>query len=338
MPKKVALVDIDGCLVQDGKLNLALVEKLKQYDEVILFTQRSKFIQKKNANNWLMLDLHKGNNILITPDAADQLSALLGKNVKVSTSVDRFFGKPLAYYESELKPFEQNLKAALRGEVDEIDFSPIQAEVDKESPVLRELLRQGDDVSAGSFYPKDKVDQYVTLTGALPALLDTDEEIVIDFFDDHPENLQEIIDHKHLPIKPNCFIVAKQHISTLSSFNQHKSSAPNDTEAVARGAVTDTIASLRNYKKDRYDEWQQTGSEYKSNWAAIFKHQVGSARNKISAVDKAIQILSGVEEVKVSAAELKALKDGRVKELLGNSIDRIEEYMNEQHSHSKGLT
>ena len=34
--KRVTFVDIDGCSVQRGKLNLTLVEQLKSYDEVIL--------------------------------------------------------------------------------------------------------------------------------------------------------------------------------------------------------------------------------------------------------------------------------------------------------------
>ncbi|MCE3044297.1 hypothetical protein [Legionella sp. 16cNR16C] len=339
MTKKVALVDIDGCLIQDGKLNLALAEKLKAYDEVILFTQRSKYIQTIQANIWRGGDPVTENDILVTPDAVDKLSALLGKQVKVSTSVDRFFNSPLSYYETELKPFEQNLKKALIEQGEDLNLAPFREVVTQEEVVVRQLLAQAPEVNAADFYPKGKVEQFVTLTGALPTILKTDEEIEVDFFDDHPDNLQEIIDHPHLPIKPNCFVVANHHVSTLSSFNKHQSNNISRTEAVIRGEFSDIINNLQSYKQARADEWKKSGSEYGSNWARIFKHEVGSARNKISAVDKAIQILSGVEGVEVSAGELKALKDGRVKEYLGDKINLIESYINEQqNANTRGLS
>ncbi|WP_454782181.1 hypothetical protein [Legionella sp. WA2022007384] len=101
--KKVALVDIDGCLLINGKLNLDLVKLLREgdYDEIILFTQRSKFVQSLNIPNQIMA----GNELKTTEDAVTHLSEALGRPVKVSTSVDFMLVKPLAYFD-ELKPVE----------------------------------------------------------------------------------------------------------------------------------------------------------------------------------------------------------------------------------------
>ncbi|HHF7374667.1 hypothetical protein [Legionella bozemanae] len=101
--KKVALVDIDGCLLIKGELNLNLVKRLREggYDEIILFTQRSKFVQSLN------LPMLTDDTLKSTADAVASLSAALeGKPIKVSTSVDSMFGEQFAYFD-QLKSFEE---------------------------------------------------------------------------------------------------------------------------------------------------------------------------------------------------------------------------------------
>ncbi len=102
MKKEIALVDIDGCILQDGKLNEDLLKKLIQgnYDQIILFTQRSKFLQVTNLKH------HQDSHLKTTEDVATELSRRLDKEVKVSTSVDTMFGAQFDYFD-KLKSFER---------------------------------------------------------------------------------------------------------------------------------------------------------------------------------------------------------------------------------------
>lgn len=120
MVDKVALVDIDGCLVQDGKLNMALVERLKSggYDNIALFTQRSKYMM---YYRWMRGESPSESPLFLTPDIVEAL-AKEGLNVTVSTSVDHCFGAPLAYYDGQLAPFERLYEPLLSA------YKPIEGE------------------------------------------------------------------------------------------------------------------------------------------------------------------------------------------------------------------
>lgn len=57
----------------------------------------------------------------------------------------------------------------------------------------------------------------------------------------------------------------------------------------------------------------------------IFRPDVLSATTKISAAKKAIRILQGEENVQMTENELKALQQGRSKEIIGDALDTIKE-------------
>lgn len=111
MVDKIALVDIDGCLVRDGELNMALVERLKSegYDQIALFTQRSKFMLYEKLSH----GIPSNTTLYYTPDIVEALEKH-GLSVKVSTSVDHYVGEPLQYYD-ELAKFERQYQQFLVG-------------------------------------------------------------------------------------------------------------------------------------------------------------------------------------------------------------------------------
>lgn len=325
MTKRVALVDIDGCLVQNGKLNAALVKKLQNYDEIILFSQRSKFIQTQQAKFWAADVFRDPTEILVTPDAVDQLSKALNKPIKVSTSVDRFFGSPGKYYERELKEFENKLKKELLLQGEELNLAEFQELCQSEESVLRELLGVASNIPGDDFYPRGKVEQYVSLTGALPKLLNTNDELVVDFFDDHPKNLQEIIDHPHLPIRPNCFVVQGEHMCSLADFNQKESVS----EMIPKQIVIqmEVIDNLKNYKKNLAET-----INHSSKIGSFFNHRI-TAKEQIRAIDKAIQILADTDvNVNLSSKDLNILRKSPLNTILGNTLSQIEQYAT-QHEH-----
>jgi hypothetical protein len=325
MTKRVALVDIDGCLVQNGKLNMALVKKLQEYDEIILFTQRSKYIQTMQASIW-RADPINPKDILITPDAVEQLSKALSKPVKVSTSVDRFFGSPLKYYDRQLKDFEIQLKDRLieHGEMLSLDGFERQYR-ESEVPIIRKLAHAAAGADPSTFYPRGKVEQYVSLTGQLPAILDTREEITVDFFDDHPENLQEIMDHEHLPIEPTCYVVGGKHMCTLEDYNHKRPQGELNTQRCVmhieeHNKIEAAIDKLKAHKKLLAE--QPAG---RTDKLMSFFHVHASVNQQISAIDKAIQILSGAD-VDLSERDLRILKQQPIKKILGDLMLKVDEY------------
>lgn len=328
MPKKAAFVDIDGCLVIEGKLNQALVEQLKAYDEIILFTQRSMYLQVGQISRSYLLSGEVGEDTIVnTCDAVDALSKAIGKKVKVSTSVDQCFGPPTEYYETALKPFEQQLKEEAASKKDKLDFAPFNKRVSDEAAVVRKHFGIEDERAApDTFYPQGKVEQCQGLMSHLPQLLGT-EDITVDFFDDSKRNLNEVID-SDLRQKPNCMVVSGTYICPIAKFHEKYGidADPRDRKIQAK-LQEDPIAKLSQYIAIREAERESSDprSEYKSKWAEIFRPDVLSATTKISAAKKAIRILQGEENVVMTENELKALQQGRSKDLIGDAIDIIKE-------------
>ena len=195
--KKVALVDIDNCLLQNGALNIALVERLKSdgYDEIILFTQRSKFIQEGQ----LFYHVNDGHNGLVsTPDILQALSEQGLPDVKVSTSVDQYHGQPTEYYHRDsdgLGAFESRWLAALRKQEEHVDRSSFTLEKNKEIEGVRASLRLSLDAHPNSFYPRGKVDQYQhLLKEKLLRDIPEGQQLQVDYFDDSGSNIFEIMD------------------------------------------------------------------------------------------------------------------------------------------------
>lgn len=240
--KRVALVDIDGCMDQSGKLNEELIKKLSSgnYDEIVLFTQRCKHVQ---AANFKYSELDPK---MITADVVQQVSEALKKPVRLSTSIDEKMGKPFGYL-NELNNFETlcmynfqlSMKLAehnnavkqitsLEKEMQALppkqkkERNKLQQKIDNLQPYLlsekelqeiKDIQEQVDKAEqaemkiVGEKYPKDKVSQYKTVQAQFR--IDTE----FDFYDDKFDNLNEITDSNEIERKPTCFLVAKQHIS-----------------------------------------------------------------------------------------------------------------------------
>lgn len=132
MVDKIALVDIDGCLVQDGELNMALVERLKSegYHQIALFTQRSKFMLYEKLRH----GIPSNTTLYYTPDIVAALEKQ-GLSVKVSTSVDHYVGEPLQYYD-ELAQFERQYQQFLVG------YDPTGNLNDAQASQLNDLYKQ----------------------------------------------------------------------------------------------------------------------------------------------------------------------------------------------------
>lgn len=163
----VAMEDIDGCLVieKNGEkiLNPALIAHLQQgdYQQIILFTQRSKFMRYEDCFKHDPLDPEKSppTALSTTPEIVDALTrslrAALGKNVdkiiQVSTSVDAVFGQALAYY-PQLADFERDYQK-LRSEYQQGDID--QATYLAEERVFKiDVLQELQDI-ARSLSPDD---------------------------------------------------------------------------------------------------------------------------------------------------------------------------------------
>lgn len=133
--KEIALVDIDGCLLLDGQLNLAVIEKMQRVQSEggknVLFTQR-------NAG----LLVIKANRALIQRDPVDEkLGTIAGilqtlrdeyglTDIQVSTSLDPFYGEPGQYYNDILKPFESALTALYSTALQEADPDDATCQID----------------------------------------------------------------------------------------------------------------------------------------------------------------------------------------------------------------
>lgn len=221
----VALVDIDGCLVVNGKLNPAVVKQLREggYDEIILFTQRSKFLQIGQISRAYLLGVPPEAGVIVTtPDAVAALEQELGKTIRVSTSVDQFFGGATEYYGAKdgLAEFESDIKAESSSKGMDAQLSPFNLQATIEAEFIREKLRSdpnlgenlqldADTRDTAALYPKGKVKQYQHLLEGLPTILSVENlnDTTIDFFDDRAGNLNEVFYDKHVIKPPNRLMV-----------------------------------------------------------------------------------------------------------------------------------
>lgn len=204
--KKVAFVDIDGCLLIDGQLNPALVEKLKGYDQVILFTQRSKMVQLINLG--LKASAHKEGEKVLTSDIRKALQEQLGKEIHLSSSVDSAMRREPMAYVQDIEAFETKLyplllkKADAAKELIPKEQGELERELERCHDEARDEAKRVAPPSAGytseelesrahEFYPEGKQEQYKTLRQAL-VVANPLEEIQIDFFDDSEANAEEV--------------------------------------------------------------------------------------------------------------------------------------------------
>lgn len=222
MGRKIAFVDIDSCLLIGGKLNPNLVEKLRTggYDEIVLFTQRSMYMQsgqiprtiqqaalekELDEPNALDLDTH----LHTTPQVIEALENALERTVKLSTSVDTYVGNQQSFgYKGTLMAYERELAAKHKAYCEQYSagdsseeaqraLATINAEMHEKLKVEQEAVKAGRqqevdeslaDALPNSYYPTDKVVQYEACTSAL-ALGDED---TVDYFDDRLENIVEV--------------------------------------------------------------------------------------------------------------------------------------------------
>lgn len=215
MTKKVALVDIDGCLIINGQLNMTLVNKLKQYDEIILFTQRSILMQYKNMQPYVTGLLETEDKLLTTFQVVEALQKELKKPVRVSSSLDQVFGFPLEYYEKKIKPYEEaylnddpNANAMMMREIDAV--------WEKSHPGEK----RGPEISPGTFYPEGKINQYVLVHAYLKSQQKfAKTPFTVDYFDDSRENLAEILGDQHQEeTKPSCKLVMGSEIINFDTY------------------------------------------------------------------------------------------------------------------------
>ncbi|CAM2903469.1 substrate of the Dot/Icm secretion system [Legionella steigerwaltii] len=205
--KKVALVDVDGCLLQNGELNQDLVKRLQEgnYDEIVLFTQRSKLVQSMSLPKKIMAE----DRLKSTADAVSALSEALNRPIKVSTSVDTMLGGQLAYFD-QLASFEERFLQLKLAE----DKGPLSAEDKKLKEDLEKEIEQEKAAilkykeehpkyksSDKDFYPVDKLRQLKHLRKELTK---DGSELEEDYFDDAYPNLENL---KKLEQKPNRFLV-----------------------------------------------------------------------------------------------------------------------------------
>lgn len=157
--KEIAFVDIDGCLIQDGILNLALVERLKvlkrQGHSICLFTQRNAGVLLKKAREDLRLQTagRSGNPLATTAGILAALAELGLTDVDVSTSTDHFFGAPYRYYPEVIAAFEQELQQAFETalcthvSIDSLLSAEAKAVIANESQLIETWLASGSEDS-----------------------------------------------------------------------------------------------------------------------------------------------------------------------------------------------
>lgn len=96
--KNIALVDIDGCMDLNGQLNEELLDRLRAgnakgpYNEIIFVTQRSKFMRE-----WEVNKAGYDPNFSRTDAIIKAVNQRTGLRCRLSTSVDPYLEKPLAY-------------------------------------------------------------------------------------------------------------------------------------------------------------------------------------------------------------------------------------------------
>lgn len=299
MTRRIALVDIDGCLLQEGKLNAELIERLKGYDEVILFTQRSKLVQKTNINAAFYLagpgnaqaESKTTEPLIITPDIAAALEKILKKPIRVSTSLDHLIGqrKPLEYAD-QVGDFERRFLEVLKKEdskkTDARDDT-FDAELEREVQSVRNGVGADSKMQPQQVYPMGKVEQYVALASLW-------KDCSVDYYDDNNKNLDEILAaaaQSRLRIIPNCILVEKHRMVP------HETISPERQEAASAFIV---------YIKSRQNEEKQNQKKIGKGISKLFTPEKRTGAVKISAAEKCVLRLAG-KPVDFTRAELESL-------------------------------
>lgn len=298
---KVALIDIDGCLVQNNQLNPEIIKRIKEenYDQVILFTQRAKFLQIGQISRKYILDDVKpsSQDIVTTEDAVQALQKQLGQEVMVSTSIDQYFGEPLQYYETSLKYFEQELKQDCQKHEEGFDQKKFNRYVSEELSILRQELQINDaTMPPVEYFPQKKDEQYKVLLNHLKQM-NPSANISIDFFDDRKANLAEVIQAKNIDIKPNCFIVHDQNIQSL--FKVHQYAHFTDQQSKGRFHFFDVKTDATKHYKHDYQNLK--GDYLKSQILSDYKKQLEATCSE-DEVKNIKEKFKRTEEYKILAA------------------------------------
>jgi hypothetical protein len=313
---KVALVDIDGCAVQDGKLNQTMVDILRKggYDQVFLFTQRNTFLQVAQITRaYAMADtIPNIDQVITTVDAVEQLSGAIGKPVAVSTSVDQFFGQPTAYYQETLAPFEKAVKEeALRARtksksMDDFNAKQFNPQIEADTERMRKQLGINDPrVNMANLIPEGKVNQYRFLINNLP--ISSNDAIEVDYFDDSMRNLDEFLG-EDLPVKPNLYLVSGQYAAPLATFDSKM--APHGREDELAVVQTKARYTDRGISRENATLLAKYGSELNKTIDAIShglpEKEEEKAHRRMKDLAAVTAFLKGSELEKTDMARVRA--------------------------------
>lgn len=322
MPKNIALINIDGHLAENGKFNNNLEEQLENFDEVILFTDRSIFKSLKQSPE---------KSSFFVCDFVENLSQTLKKPVRVFTTVDQYFGNPCTYYQETLKNFELKLKTEQKKNPAQFDKQESILEL-KEAEIKRirkkSTSKQKDNKNGiANIYKYTIVGQYTFLANYLR--ISSSETINLSYFDDNLDNLESVTREHGLPIQPQCILVGASYLLLLELYQTIYGDRLNTTDKDFKKKVSHVqkinngINRLSLYHDMREAEREQSKSEYGSTWAAWFKPKSISASIKLSAAEKAIRILKNEPYVDINDKEIKALSKGRLREEIGDELLQI---------------
>jgi len=305
MGRKVAFVDIDGCLLIDGKLNPELVKKLERggYDEIVLFTQRSMYMQSgqipRTINQIYMENEEQladakdiKTHMHTTPQVIKALEKVLSREVKLSTSVDSYVGNKQPFgYKDELQAFEDELAskhieycekygATADGEEASQALAAIHREMKQKLNTESEAVRAGrqeemqtnlQGSEPDAFYPREKIAQYEACIRALG--LNKDD--VIDYFDDSLENLKAV--SQKVQRTPSAFRIRKSGslmpLTVREKLLGQGELKPDCLAKVDSGLFDFLVDNFldRGGKKQEYD--------YKFSWLAVAKDKLKHGSN-----------------------------------------------------------
>lgn len=337
MTKRVALVDIDGCIVHENQLNQALVEQLREYDEIILFTQRSIFLQRGQITRKYQMSGVNKDELVNTPDVVKALGAALGKPIRVSTSIDPYYeaSEPTRYYEDVLSGFEEQLKSGVsqvkQGDPYMVPTSLVKQYDDEIALVWKKVEKSASmkEHDPSSFYPQGKVEQFAHLREALPAMLGTDD-VAITYFDDSVDNLLEVAKATaEKPRAPQCLLVRESYICPIAKWQVNHPNQTKISHEMQSQLQEMPLSKLCDYVVLREGERRTSQyGEYNSRAARFFAFDFRCATTKLSAAKKAIKILQGYDDPQycLNENELKALEQGRLKDRIGDQLDFIKRY------------
>src|SRR3990167_8995890 len=182
MPK-ITLVDIDSTLVlRDTELNLALIEKLHEFDEVILFTQRSKHVQTLNLRGHISgnMELEVNSSFLIIGNILNALRRH-GIHANVSTSLDHVVKRDNYYLE-----VDEHIHQLMSNIIRTYPGYQESQQGDASTYVVTQLTSLGEPET-----PLTKVEPFRYLLNSL-YLKYPGQSIQITFFDDNEDNLTEV--------------------------------------------------------------------------------------------------------------------------------------------------